>query len=315
MANAIVSQQGLKVGGSDAKELFLRVWSGEVISAFESQNTTMDKHTVHTINHGRSSSFPILGKASAAYTAPGQEILGGSLGHNERVISIQGLLVAPVFIAEIESAMNHYDVRSFYSKEIGNVLATTMDKHVYQTLINASRDAGLSPQDAGVQVTSANFLTSGATAAEAIYEAAQLLDEADVPEDNRYCALSPAAYYNLVKDTSAATINRDFGGQGSYSDGKVLRIAGINVIKTNNLPNGSNITSGVLDGSDGTLGGDFTNTAAVVWHKSAVGTVKLLDLSSEMERQISRQGTLMISKYAVGHGILRPRSAVEIKTA
>jgi hypothetical protein len=203
----------------------------------------------------------------------------------------------------------------FYSKEIGNVLATTMDKHVYQTLINASRDAGLSPQDAGVQVTSANFLTSGADAAEAIYEAAQKLDEADVPENDRYAAVSPATYYNLVKDTTAATINRDFGGEGSYADGKVLRIAGINVIKTNNLPNGQNITTGVLDGSDGTLGGNFTTTAGVVWHKSAVGTVKLMDLSTEMERDIRRQGTLMVSKYAVGHGILRPRSAVEIKTA
>jgi hypothetical protein len=315
MSNATVSQLGLKVGGSDAKELFLKVWSGEVISAFETQNTTMDKHTVHTISSGKQSTFPILGKATASYHAAGNEITGGSIGHNERVIGIQGLLIAPVFIAEIEQAMNYYDVRSFYSKEIGNVLATTMDKHVYQTLINASRDAGLSPQDAGVQVTSANFLTSGADAAEAIYEAAQKLDEADVPENDRYAAVSPATYYNLVKDTTAATINRDFGGEGSYADGKVLKIAGINVIKTNNLPNGQNITTGVLDGSDGTLGGNFTTTAGVVWHKSAVGTVKLLDLSTEMERDIRRQGTLMVSKYAVGHGILRPRSAVEIKTA
>jgi hypothetical protein len=286
MSNATVSQLGLKVGGSDAKELFLKVWSGEVISAFETQNTTMDKHTVHTISSGKQSTFPILGKATASYHQAGNEITGGSIGHNETCDRhIQGLLIAPVFIAEIEQAMNYYDVRSFYSKEIGNVLATTMDKHVYQTLINASRDAGLSPQDAGVQVTSANFLTSGADAAEAIYEAAQKLDEADVPENDRYAAVSPATYYNLVKDTTAATINRDFGGEGSYADGKVLKIAGINVIKTNNLPNGQNITTGVLDGSDGTLGGNFTTTAGVVWHKSAVGTVKLLDLSTERWRR------------------------------
>ena len=315
MANATVSQLGLKVGGADAKELFLKVWSGEVISAFETQNTTMDKHTVHTISSGKSSTFPILGKATASYHSAGAEITGGSIGHNERVINIQGLLIAPVFIAEIEMAMNYYDVRSFYSKEIGNVLATTMDKHVYQTLINASRATALQPQDAGVQVTKATFLTSGADAAEAIYEAAQKLDEADVPENDRYAAVPPAVYYNLVKDTTAATINRDFGGEGSYADGKVLKIAGINVIKTNNLPNGLNITSGVLDGSDGTLGGNYTNTGGIVWHKSAVGTVKLLDLQSEMERDIRRQGTLMVSKYAVGHGILRPRSAIEIKTA
>jgi hypothetical protein len=65
MSNATVSQQGLKVGGSDAKELFLKVWSGEVISAFETQNTTMDKHTVHTISSGKSSYFSNLRKSDS----------------------------------------------------------------------------------------------------------------------------------------------------------------------------------------------------------------------------------------------------------
>jgi hypothetical protein len=50
-------------------------------------------------------------------------------------------------------------------------------------------------------------------------------------------------------------------------------------------------------------------------HRSAVGTVKLIDLAVEMDYDIRRQGTLVVSKYAVGHGILRPESAVEIKTA
>jgi hypothetical protein len=35
----------------------------------------------------------------------------------------------------------------------------------------------------------------------------------------------------------------------------------------------------------------------------------------EMEYQISRQGTLIVGKYAMGHGILRPESAVEVITA
>lgn len=46
----------------------------------------------------------------------------------------------------------------------------------------------------------------------------------------------------------------------------------------------------------------------------AVGTVKLLDLAQEMAYDIRRQGTLIVSKYAVGHGILRPECAVELKT-
>jgi hypothetical protein len=52
-----------------------------------------------------------------------------------------------------------------------------------------------------------------------------------------------------------------------------------------------------------------------VVHKSAVATVKLLDLGMEGAYDIRRQGTLMVAKYAVGHGVLRPEGAVEIVAA
>jgi len=48
--------------------------------------------------------------------------------------------------------------------------------------------------------------------------------------------------------------------------------------------------------------------------KEAVGTVKLLDLAMESEYDIRRQGTLMVAKYAMGHGILRPECAIELAT-
>jgi len=34
-----------------------------------------------------------------------------------------------------------------------------------------------------------------------------------------------------------------------------------------------------------------------------------------MEYDMRRQGTLMVSKYAMGHGVLRPEAAVGIKEA
>ena len=107
--------------------------------------------------------------------------------------------------------------------------------------------------------------------------------------------------------------DRDWGGKGAYAEGEVLKVAGIHIVKTNNLPS-TNITSGVLDGSDGNLGGNYTNTVGAVWHKSCVGTVKLMDLAVEMEYDVRRQGTLLVAKYAMGHGILRPDAAFEIKT-
>jgi hypothetical protein len=40
-----------------------------------------------------------------------------------------------------------------------------------------------------------------------------------------------------------------------------------------------------------------------------------MDLSTEMDYQIQRQGTLMVAKYAMGHGALRPEAAVGIREA
>jgi len=51
---------------------------------------------------------------------------------------------------------------------------------------------------------------------------------------------------------------------------------------------------------------------AIVMTKDAVATAKLMDLSVESEYQINRQGTLMVSKYAMGHNILRPACAVAL---
>ena len=187
-----------------------------------------------------------------------------------------------------------------------------MDKHVYQAMLLASRGGAASPQAAGQQLTDADFATNATSAAATIFNAAAKLDEADVPQDDRYCAVAPATYYNLVQGTTV--INRDFGGQGSIAEGRVLKVAGINIFPTNNLPS-SNINSGVAQGSDSSLAGDFSNTLGLVWHKSCAGTVKLLDLSTEMEYDMRRQGTLMVAKYAMGHGILRPETAIEIKSA
>ena len=59
----------------------------------------------------------------------------------------------------------------------------------------------------------------------------------------------------------------------------------------------------------------FIGNGLMVFIGSAVGTVKLMDLAVESEYDIRRQGTLMVAKYAMGHGVLRPEAAVGIKEA
>jgi len=308
VANATVLRVGQLNGSGDVDALFLKVFSGEVLTAFAENNVMQDKHFQRTIQSGKSAQFPATWKVSSAFHTPGAELTGQSSNVAERVITIDDLLVADVFIAQIEEAKNHWDFRSVYSFETGRELARSFDRTVQQVLVLAARaSATVTGANGGTKLVNPDYDTNASTLAGGIFDAAQKLDEKDIPEDPRFVNLRPAQYYNLVSATTA--INRDWGGSGAYAEGKVFRVAGINVVKTNHMPS-TNVTSGPAK-----YQGDFTNTVGAVYHPSAVGTVKLLDLTLEAAYDIRRQGTLVVSKYALGHGILRPESSVELATA
>jgi hypothetical protein len=300
-----------------ADALFLKVFSGEVLSSFERSAVTLDKHFVRTISSGKSAQFPVMGRSGAAYHSPGAEIVGTTLNHNEKVISINGLLLSQHFIANIDEAMNHYDVRSVYSQSMGEALAQQWDLHVLQTMTQAaaaSANVSDSNYAAGTIVSSTNSNTVAADLIKALFDAAAQLDQNYVPTENRYAYLKPAQYYLLANATTA--INKDYNGSGSIASGTVYEIAGFKLVKTPHLPT-TNVTGTGTDagGSGGGQVADSRNTVAICAHTSAVGTVKLMDLAFESAYDIRRQGTLMVAKYAAGHGVLRPEAVVRIRTA
>lgn len=331
MADAFPSRIGQinGAGGSYANDnaLFLKVFSGEVLTAFAQKTVMMGRHMVRTISSGKSASFPRVGRTSARYHTPGTEITGRSILHNERIITIDDLLLSDVFIANIEEAKNHYDVRSIYSTEMGIALANQMDKHVLQQVLLGAANA--TPEVSGesdmVGTIHSNTSLSLATGMEssssdliaALFAAARSLDEKNVPEEGRYAIFKPEHYY-LLANASNVT-NGDFAvrGRGGIETGKVFFVAGIEIIKSNNLPTTDLTSSGspIEGDAEQRHSVNAANTIGIVSHPSAVGTVKLMDLSTEMEYQISRQGTLAVSKYACGHGILRSEACVILSSA
>ncbi|OAM52921.1 capsid protein [Methylovorus sp. MM2] len=322
MANANVTRLGQINGAGDTDALFLKVYAGEVLTAYETATVTESRHRVRKINSGKSAQFPATGKISGGYHTPGNELVGKTVNQAERVITIDSLLVSDAFVASIDEAKNHYDVRSIYSNEQGIFLGNNMDKNVLRVGVLAARAAAtVTGGFGGSALTNANYGSDGAVLAGGIFAAAQIMDEKDIPASERYAYVKPAQYYLLAQTTNV--INSQWGGEGSYAEGSVRRIADIPLVKTNNLPNGLNLTDDTTiaaAGIDPTLvpaayRGNFTNTKALVLHKEAVGTVKLLDLGMEMAYDIRRQGTLIVAKYAVGHGALRPEGAVELKSA
>ena len=324
MSNATVSRLGLVDNtGTDFDALFLKVFSGEVLTAFTRNNIFNDQlHSVRTITSGKSAQFPVLGTATASYHTPGNLLTGGNqIRHGERLISIDDLLIADVFVSRLEELKNHYDVRASYADELGKALAKTYDSNVAKMIANASRASStLTGIAGGLTLTLASGNTASANVtgdeiAAAIYDIAQAFDERDIPPTDRFCVLPPAEYYKLA-ESATRTVDVDFnpGGNGSFASGKIQQVAGIPVMMSNNIPQ-TNVSSNP-SGANNTYSGDDSKTIGLVFHKSAVGTVKLMDMTTEItgnEYATMYQGTLLVAKYALGHGILRPECAATIK--
>ena len=345
------SRVGQINSAGDVNALFLKKFAGEILTTFEENNIFKSLHTVRTIENGKSAQFPVTGIASASYYTPGQNIADSGNSYlsdikkNEKVITIDDVLLASTFLSNIDDVKNHYDIRSVYASELGKALALRFDSALAKVFIAAARETTPNVTGGklgGILDVSANAMGTGAdssddadntdpTGAElvaALFTAAQKLDENDVPSDGRFCVLRPQEYYKLITGGSGSlvintsAVNKDVGGLGSIASGNIPQVAGITIYKSNHLPStdlsgGAGVDAGGSNDVFGAGGvgydGDFTNSLGIVAHPAAVGTVKLLDLATESEYQIERQGTLFVAKYAMGHGILRPECAIELQ--
>jgi len=326
MANASPVKFGNVNSGSTRDDaLFLKVFAGEVITSFDRASKTAGADMVRSISNGKSASFPVMGRVGASYHAVGTEITGSDVNSNEKVITINDLLISSVFVSNIEEAKNHWDVRSAYSTEMGRALSFQKDKHILQTIGQATlASANVTGGDATTNVVNTGIASAtDATAAnamiDAIFAAAKELDANYVPSEGRKCFMRLEEYYKLANATNAVNVDFSGGANGGVASGKVARIAGIELVPVPHFVS-SNVTSGA-DAGSATNGGstpqavNLSNFVALVSHPSAVGTVKLMDLAVEKEYDIRRQGTLMVAKYSMGHGVLRPEAAVGIKEA
>ena len=327
------SRLGQVNAAGDDRSLFLKLYAGEVLTAYEEKNVFMPLHRTRTISNGKSASFPLTGTGSAKYHTPGTLIQADAIKHGERIVTVDDLLISTQFIAKIDEAMNHYDVRSIYSKESGNALANVSDRNIARVIAKAASvtTSSLAATAFGTsfadEVYTANFnigtttahALDGAKIVAAIYAALEEFDKKDVGGD-KVCVLPPAQYYALLNVPSvanAAWLNRDVGGEGSVASGVVPQVGGVKIMMSNHLPStNQSSASGDVEPITSTrtaaYRGNYAALRGLIFSQDAAATVKLLDLGVESEYQIDRQGTLMVAKYAMGHNILRPACAISL---
>jgi len=319
------SRPGQNLNGSDPRELFYKKFAGEVLAEYEQKNVFANLIWTRTINSGKSAGFPLIKDAGDPYLfRPGvDELTGSKLEQTEKVINIDGLIIADTIVAEIDEWMNEFEIRSKYAKKLAYSMAKNVDYNIAAVLLKATQDSAASDD---ITVTGADFASVEASdLVDAIANAAQILDENNVDDSERYLAVAPAVYFKLFKYLSA--IDKDYGGQGSIATGKIIELFGFNIVKTNTLkplvvPTSAGVTIGNDYSAEGgtdhrvTVAGADANDPGVLglaFVPEAAAMLKLRDLMVETQYDIRRQGNWLVTKMAVGFGYLRPEATVLIK--
>lgn len=312
-------QQGAKQNKGDQLALFLKVFSGEVLTAFTRASKVMNNHMIKTIDSGKSTSFPVIGRGKAHYLPAGSNLddLREAIPHNEVVINIDGLLTSDVLITDIFEAMNHYDVRGEYAKQLGEALAIAADGATVAEIAKLVKANTENITGLGKGVVVEKTITGGAginyetgkAVIDGLLEMKAKWTTQYVPEEERFAYITPEVESAII--TSKDAINRDYGAVASIVDGNIDKLCGFKIIAVPHLKAGGADKTGMLGTSpEGhEFPTDYAGALAVCAHRTAVATVKLKDLQLEHARRPELQADMIIAKNAVGHGGLRPEAS------
>ena len=255
--NYVGQRSGQTNATGSSRSLFLKLYAGEVMTAFQTKNIMMNHCRVRSIKNGKSAQFIMTGKnRAAAYHTPGNEIIPDVASkHTERLVTIDDLLVAHQFIPNIDEAMSHYDIRSVYTDEASYGLAKAADQNILRMAVKAALTTNKERASKMVQDyvgwDEEDFTANYAYAAsyanskkagyfmEGVIEAKRILEAAGAPLDDLVCVINSDLYYHLFKATTngetAAQLfmfNRDVGGSGSVKDLDLPTVAGIPIVRT-----------------------------------------------------------------------------------
>lgn len=327
----IGKNQGKGESGSDKLANFLKVFAGEVLTAFERQAKTLSKVMVRTITSGKSASFPVMGRTTARYLKQGESLDTNrkDIKHGEKIIPIDGLLATDVLIYDIEDAMNHYDVRAEYSTQMGEALALAADTANYAEmakLVNSRatdkdeniEGLGRSPL---IKITGdkSNPAVYGAQVIQALTYARAAFTKNYVPTSDRTFYTDPDTYSAILAALMPNAAN--YAALINPETGAIRNVMGFEVIETPHMSGKFvDVPTDTFDGvghvfpvsGDSTTSGKMTigvnNAVGLFVHRSAVATLKLRDMALERARRPEYQADQIIARYAMGHGGLRPEA-------
>lgn len=304
-----VSRLGLAVGGTDDRELMLTEFGQMVLQAHAETQDFKNFVFNKSIKGAKSDTFAVIGrKRDATEHTPGDLILGGTIEHDEVVVTVDKMLVDSIFLASIDELLLHYSVREAYARQLGESLGNVKSKRVAQTIVLASRQSALAPEGhvTPVRYGSATMKTAAAKMEEAHFRAMQFIKENDIGGGMMQSFWPWQQYYLMTRYTGIDDV--DTSGSGDRSDATVGKVGGMAPQGTNFIPS-TNVTTGLTK-----YQGDFTATAGFAANSLCAAMLTAQGVTSRVLPAPDRLGTLLLANELYGLGILRPEMSIEFTT-
>ena len=254
-------------------ELWLPIWSGEVIHAYDEHNKFESMVTSKTIASGNEMVFPITGTVDLkpAWNA-GEELIGGA-DQTSTTFKVQldkRPMAAHFELDNIDLMLTQWEYRAEIARQAGQTLANTRDKQIYAYLVRAAAEAKLSNDprsslayhdgfhsatfdDLGLATQTDNSLRAAAALAylQDLEDFMVYLLENNIPTEGVYSVVSPRTFQDIralgVARSAADAVNSQplFGGvaeagglgaplrQGMYGYDDTLEYMGVTICKSN----------------------------------------------------------------------------------
>jgi hypothetical protein len=202
-------------------KLWLSIWSGETIHAYDEYNMFESLVESRTINNGVSMEFPVTGTVAlkAAWEA-GQELVGNTTDAASTTFAIKldkRPIAAHFEIDNIDLMQTQWEFRSELARQAGMTLSNARDKQIAAYIARAAMEGPLSDDprslpagpvflsplfdDLGALInTTANSAARSAAALEALKACEDFvvyLQNINAPTDGVYLAVTPRAFQDI----------------------------------------------------------------------------------------------------------------------
>ncbi len=221
-----------------------------------------------------------------------------NLSDQELVLTVDQAKAFKFIVDDLEKRFSHVNWQSLAADQAAYQLKDAMDTDVLAAIAAA---ASVNTYGSTAAPIDTGFTTGELDPLDVMARMARLLDDQNVPEENRWFAAPPKFYEELAK-TSSKLMSVDYNqGDGGLRNGLVAsgQLRGFKMYKSNNMP--SWIGTGSFSGT--------SDKFCIAGHMSAVASAQALT-SVESFRDPTSFGDVVRGLSVWGRKVLRPEAVV-----